>query len=113
MNVDDTNDLISNFEVDDIDTDDNSSKILIFDRSVDPPQVTGRKAAVYAVTKSGKRIPIAEKSLRSKSGQLGRLQSTYTWSKEMQECFKASGKKTNESVTFIHIQTLLEMARQV
>ena len=113
MNVDDTNDLISNFEVDDIDPDDNSSKNLIFDRSVDPPQVTGRKAAVYAVTKSGKRIPIAEKSLRSKSGQLGRLQSTYTWSKEMQECFKASGKKTNESVTFIHIQTLLEMARQV
>ena len=98
MNVEDTDDLISNFEVDDIDPDDDSSKNLIFDKSVKPPQVTGRKAAVYAVTKDGKRIPIAEKSLRSKSGQLGRLQSTYTWSKEIQECFKGGDKKTNESL---------------
>jgi len=99
MNVEDTDDLIINFEVDDVDPDDDSSKNLIFDRSVDPPQVTGRKASVYAVTKDGNKIPIAEKSLRSKSGQLGRLQSTYTWSKEMQDCFKGKDKKTNESLS--------------
>ena len=30
---------------------------------------------------------------------MGRLQSTYTWSKEMQDCFKGKDKKTNESLS--------------
>ena len=100
MEVDNTDEFTGNFEVDDIDPDDDSSENLTFDTSVDPPQVTGRKAAVYAITKEGKRIPIAVKVLRSKSGQLGKLQSTYEWSGEMQKCFKGGDKKANESIKY-------------
>ena len=51
--------------------------------------------------KEGERIPIAEKSLRSKGGPLGRLQTTYTWSNEIQDCFKGGDKKTNESINLL------------
>lgn len=49
--------------------------------------VTGSKKLVYAVSKSGKRVPIIEKRQRSKNGTLGRLNSVYNWSKQIQQCF--------------------------
>lgn len=50
--------------------------------------VTGRKSFVYMITKSGKRVPFAYKTDRSKQGQTGKLNTTYQFSKDAQNCFK-------------------------
>ena len=51
-------------------------------------RVTGRNVFIYAVTKDNKRYPIAKKVIRSKTGKLGKLQTVYQWSPEIQKCFK-------------------------
>ena len=61
-------------------------------------RVTGRNIFIYAVTKSRKRIPIATKTLRSKTGKLGKFQTVYQWSSEIQECFKDNEDPKNEPV---------------
>ena len=63
-------------------------------------RVTGRNIFIYAVTKGPpvKRIPIATKTLRSKTGKLGKFQTVYQWSPEIQECFKDNEPPKNEPV---------------
>ena len=75
-NIEDENDFISHFEVG-----------AVEEVSGKEGGVTGSKKLVYAISKSGKRIPIMEKRQRSKNGVLGRLNSVYGWSKEIQQCF--------------------------
>ena len=75
-NIEDEDDFISNFEVGAVEEVEGKSG-----------GVTGSKKLVYAITKKGKRIPIMEKRQRSKNGILGRLNSVYGWSKDMQNCF--------------------------
>lgn len=75
-NIEDEDDFISHFEVGTAE-----------EVSGKEGGVTGSKKLVYAISKQGKRIPIMEKRQRSKNGILGRLNSVYGWSKEMQTCF--------------------------
>ena len=51
-------------------------------------QVTGRNIFIYAVTKGGKKVPVAVKTQRSKQGESGKLSTTYQWHKDTQNCFK-------------------------
>jgi len=62
-------------------------------------RVTGRNVFIYAITKDKKRIPIARKSIRTKTGKIGRFATTYVWADEMQECFKDNEPPINEPVT--------------
>ena len=80
-NIEDENDFISHFEVG-----------AVEEVSGKEGGVTGSKKLVYAITKKGNRIPIMEKRQRSKNGILGRLNSVYGWSKEMQNCFDSKSK---------------------
>jgi len=73
--------------------------------------ITGRKVFAYTLDAKGNEIPIGEMSMRTKGGTT--LQTTYTFARPLQKCLESKSGPTNESVTFIHIQTLLEMARQV
>lgn len=75
-NIEDENDFIEHFEVGTAEEVEGKAGA-----------VTGSKKLVYAITKQGKRIPIMEKRQRSKNGILGRLNSVYGWSKDMQNCF--------------------------
>jgi len=79
-NIEDENDFISHFEVGTAEEVEGKSG-----------GVTGSKKLVYAISKKGKRIPIMEKRQRSKNGILGRLNSVYGWSREMQQCFDSKG----------------------
>ena len=65
---------------------------------------------------------IGVQSIRPKDGKGTKAQDTLEWAQEFQtrlqlasaaQAQQESKEKPNESVTFIHIQTLLEMARQV
>lgn len=79
-NIEDENDFISHFEVG-----------VAEEVEGKGGSVTGSKKLVYAISKKGKRIPIMEKRQRSKNGILGRLNSVYGWSKDMQNCFDSKG----------------------
>ena len=81
MNVDDTNDFIEHFEVGKPGDGEEMTK------NNDTGAVTGRNLFVFAITKQGKRIPIAFKTQRSKQGQSGKLATTYQWDTGMQKCF--------------------------
>ena len=63
-------------EVDEIMTDDNGN-------------VTGKTVFVYAIDSEGKQIEIGKKSYRSKAGATGKTNNTFTYSTEMQKCFKS------------------------
>lgn len=79
----DENDFIVNFEVgEETDQYQRGSKEII----------TGGSKIVYAVTKSGQRIPFAEKKQRSKQGILGKLSTVYNFHPELQKCFDVHGK---------------------
>jgi hypothetical protein len=79
----DENDFIVNFEVgEEVDQYQRGSKEI----------VTGGSKIVYAVTKSGQRIPVAEKKQRSKQGILGKLSTVYNFHPELQKCFDKHGK---------------------
>ena len=82
----------------------------------------GGKAFVYGINNEGQRIVIGVQSIRPKDGKGTKAQDTLEWAPEFQtrlqlasaaQAQQESKEKPNESVTFIHIQTLLEMARQV
>ena len=51
--------------------------------------VTGASKIVYAITKDGKKYPIGEKKQRSKTGELGKLQTVYNYHPDVQKCFKS------------------------
>lgn len=79
MPFDDKNDMISHFEV--------SEERETIKRGTD--QITGGAKIVYAISKGGQRVPIAEKKQRSKDGDLGRLSTVYNYHPEIQNCFKS------------------------
>lgn len=80
--VSNQNDFISRFEVGPIE----EQKGVSGDQK---GLTTGGKRIVYAVTSGGKKIPIGQKVMRTKSGKTGRLQTVYQWSDEMKDCFKS------------------------
>lgn len=82
MNVSGTNDFIDSFEV----GKPGDGEEVTTNRETG--QVTGRNIFIFAVTKGGKKIPVAFKTQRSKQGESGKLSTTYQWTKEMQSCFK-------------------------
>ena len=51
--------------------------------------VTGASKIVYAITKDGNKYPIGEKKQRSKTGELGKLQTVYNYHPDVQKCFKS------------------------
>lgn len=59
-------------------------------------RVTGRTRIVYAILKGPEgnevKLPIMEKSLRSKSGPLGSLETAYKWTLQMQTAIKEHSK---------------------
>jgi len=82
MNVDNTTDFINSLEIGTP-----SGKEDGFTRNKDG-EITGESVFIYATTKSGKKIPVAMKTQRSKQGQSGKLSTTYQWTKQMQNLFK-------------------------
>ncbi len=50
--------------------------------------ISGRRVMVYFTTKSGKKVPFAQKTQRAGDGPSSKLRSTYLWSEESQDCFK-------------------------
>jgi len=48
--------------------------------------ITGRKALLYINDAEGNEMPIGEQIYRTKEGALGKLQTAYTFSKELQNC---------------------------
>lgn len=83
INVDDTDDFIENFEVG---TPGDGEEVT---KNTETGAITGRNIFVFAVTKGGKRIPIAFKTQRSKQGESGKLSTTYQWDTGIQNCFKS------------------------
>ena len=73
--------------------------------------ITGRKVFAYTFDKEGNEIPIGEMSMRTKGGT--GLQTTYTFAKSLKDCLESKSGRTNESASYRHIKTLLEMASQV
>lgn len=51
--------------------------------------VTGKTVFVYAIDSDGKQIEIGQKSYRSKAGATGKTNNTFTYSTQMQKCFKS------------------------
>ena len=51
--------------------------------------VTGKTVFVYAIDSDGKQIEIGKKSYRSKAGATGKTNNTFTYSTQMQKCFKS------------------------
>ena len=51
--------------------------------------VTGKTVFVYAIDSEGKQIEIGKKSYRSKAGATGKTNNTFTYSSQMQKCFKS------------------------
>ena len=51
--------------------------------------VTGKTVFVYAVDAEGRQLKIGKKSYRSKSGATGKTNNTFTYSTELQTCFKS------------------------
>ena len=74
----DKNDMLSHFEV--------GEESEITKRGGDT--ITGGSKIVYAITKDGNRYPIGEKKQRSKTGELGKLQTVYNYHPDIQKCFK-------------------------
>lgn len=83
IDVDGTGDFIENFEVG---TPGDGEEVT---KNTKTGAITGRNIFVFAVTKGGKRIKVAYKTQRSKSGQSGKLNTTYQWDKGIQDCFKS------------------------
>ena len=52
-----------------------------------PRRATGRVMFIYAITKDGKKVRIAQKNMRTKTGDLGNYDTTVVYSPEMQKCF--------------------------
>jgi len=51
--------------------------------------VTGKTVFVYAVDSEGKQTEIGKKTYRSKAGATGKTNNTFTYSSDMQKCFKS------------------------
>ena len=83
IGVDGTDDFIEHFEVGTPGDGEEETK------NTETGAITGRNIFVFAVTKGGKRIPVAYKTQRSKQGQSGKLSTTYQWDNGIQDCFKS------------------------
>jgi hypothetical protein len=75
--------------------------------------VTGQKSLVYYEDDEGNETPIGQQILRSKQGVAGKLDTTYIFAPDLQKCLAKNSGNTNESISYDHIQTLLEMASKV
>jgi hypothetical protein len=82
LNIESTDDFITHFDVGKPGDGEEVTK------NAKTGAITGRNIFVYAITKEGKRIPIAMKTQRSKQGVTGKLNTTYQWHPEVQKKFK-------------------------
>ena len=89
LDVDNTQEFIGQFEVGTIDDNDPDSEKYMYstDSETKEKRISGRNVFVYYVV-GDKKIPVAKKTQRGGDGPTSSLRSTYTWTKEMQECFK-------------------------
>ncbi len=55
-------------------------------------ELTGELADIFIYDDEGNKIPLAQRRIRSKQGETGKLSTTYQWSRDMQECFKGNQK---------------------
>jgi hypothetical protein len=55
--------------------------------------VTGENIELFMVNDKGKLIPIGSRGIRSKSGSLGRLETTFRYHKKFEACLKSKTKK--------------------
>jgi len=53
-----------------------------------PRRATGRVMYIYAITSEGKLVKVAQKNMRTKTGDLGKYDTTVTYHKEMQKCIE-------------------------
>jgi len=61
--------------------------------------VTGQNVEIFAISPEGKKIKIGTRSIRSKDGILGKLQTTYNYHPDFQQCLREkSGGKLNEGI---------------
>jgi hypothetical protein len=58
--------------------------------------ISGRRVMVYFTTKSGKKVPFAQKTQRAGDGPSSKIRSTYLWSEQSQECFKSHPSNKEE-----------------
>lgn len=86
LNVENSNDFVQHFKV----GIPGAGEEVI--RNAKTGQITGNNVFIYAIDKSGKKIPIAVKTQRSKHGESGKLNTTYQWSPQTQKCFKLQSK---------------------
>jgi hypothetical protein len=49
--------------------------------------ITGGSRIVYAITKDGQKYAMGEKTQRSKTGALGKLETVYKYHPDLQKCF--------------------------
>jgi hypothetical protein len=59
-----------------------------------PRRATGRVMYIYAITEGGKLVKVAQKNMRTKTGDLGKYDTTVTYHKEMQECIERNQAKS-------------------
>ena len=100
LNIESTDDFITHFDVGKPGDGEEVTK------NAKTGAITGRNIFVYAITKEGKRIPIAMKTQRSKQGVTGKLSTTYQWHPEVQKKFK--DLNVVEQITFKEHSASLE-----
>ena len=49
---------------------------------------------IYAITEGGKLVKVAQKNMRTKTGDQGKYDTTVTYHKEMQECIERNQAKS-------------------
>jgi len=67
--------------------------------SIQAGRTTGSSIEVFSLTKDKKKINIGSRSIRSKDGLLGRLQTTFNYHPDFQKCLKGKSPQQEESIS--------------
>ena len=94
LGVDNTEEFTGKFETGTVEDGDSDSEKYMYKTDPDTKEkrISGRNVMVYYVV-GEQRIPIAKKTQRGGDGPTSKLRSTYSWSKDMQTCFKGDEEK--------------------
>ena len=75
--------------------------------------VTGQNVEIFAISPAGKRIKIGTRSIRSKDGILGKLQTTYNYHKDFQQCLREKSGKSELNERIKPSKLLLEYIKKI
>ena len=79
--------------------------------------ITGHKALIALKDSEGKEMEIGVQILRTKKGDVGKLDVTYNFPTQLQDCLSGKSDKANESFYYLKgytdMEYLIEMAKQV